>query len=1394
MLAYYNTTDKPCQVFFEKFFYNFNLAPLNLLFSRVFGVFRAKSEIAKSFFRGLYTQSDHLKARNGQGAGASVEGDFAAVLLKHVADLHALGIKTERERHGVLHILIFVHAQDQIVALLCLLDRLAHHVVAIERHEREGGGDAVGVAAGCNRNERIVEEIRLLCNVGLHQRANVRNDRIHEAMLALICLGVGLGAALEERELHHAVMDIVAVFAIVEECHAVAALGEIGVFVRTDLKACRIPAGIFVRGTLNRTELDLIGCLVGVDINGECRLDHQVVLMPIGNRVKVDATERIVEPDRLGNGGILVGARDADAASCTVVDHLHVRECGERGVAIERILLPFPVVILIGVVGVDANFVACLTRSEHLASCLLVVDRDDLHGVIKDHSEKRGFHRLALDADVVFGHGCCHAGIALCGNVRHKCSLAVHRHRAACREGMGVEYHVAMLFVKTLRNACACRRSDRLTDVANDGVVDVALIVDRLDRGAGDDIMELIGEDYFPSAAEICLGEGCTEQDAIERGESLGALVEQLGPAVVALVLCDRGVGAAMVLQIELAAPRGNLPVHHALLHAAQEVANKSGSCIGDPGDALFLAFDHFDLLGGGTSAAVTVAVGDHYLVREHFLLVAIVGADHHARICGANVGTAVCGKLAQISRGQEVGIDRCAVDALPAEGVVGHGVGVVPADLGGHEPIHSRFAQDLRECGRVAEYVGEPEHAAVHAEFLAEEALAVDDLTHKALARGEVAVCLNPHRALAFPSALAYQLFDLLVEGGSLLLEVLIEQGLRGGELVGGIAAHHLHNRGEGALHLLAGLLKRPFPRTVNVCVTHTQRGCGLLGAIFSVEFLIHVCLRACDRRKEFGGADLEQIEERDGIVEVIERHGIIAAAIAEKLERLEGNVDVIPKVLHVGANVEQLDVQSLFTGNLTRVCVEVHVIVSRLVDVGVGVVGVQTLAKCSVEIDDKLRVPHDTCTATVKLDTQGHRKHFGGDVKGKAEPRVDVGLAVAPNRVGRVGDVALGGRRRVSLLVAAGANRDIGDRCFVAEALFVQNLQILRDLSVSGQHDKTSLFSGKIKKSKNTNIIVAFFDRICYNKRGQKYKFFVIEEKRGLLMREYRIEAEQAPIARTGIEFFYYDFREHKKQVSPHIHSAVELLYIRRGRFQIFADDKELRVGEGDTVLFRSNTIHRIYAQQDGDVGYYVFKFSPDFLMGLASPENRGAYLLQLALNKQDDRLVWSAEESAQNGLRAAFECLIEALEVPICAADIAMKVGATSVILSLLRDLFKGSPEANTSGFPGEEAVRRIYEVTVYLNEHYAEPISAADCAAMAYMSYSYFSRCFYRVTGKSFKEYLNATRINRAEKAILTSDKSVTEIAGDCGFNSVSYFISTYKRLKGTTPLSLRSRKG
>jgi AraC-like DNA-binding protein len=68
----------------------------------------------------------------------------------------------------------------------------------------------------------------------------------------------------------------------------------------------------------------------------------------------------------------------------------------------------------------------------------------------------------------------------------------------------------------------------------------------------------------------------------------------------------------------------------------------------------------------------------------------------------------------------------------------------------------------------------------------------------------------------------------------------------------------------------------------------------------------------------------------------------------------------------------------------------------------------------------------------------------------------------------------------------------------------------------------------------------------------------------------------------------------------------------------------------------------------------------------------------------------------------------------------------------------------------------------------------------------LSYSYFSRSFKRVMGMSFKKYLNMIRVNRAEQMLITGDHSVSEVAIECGYNSISYFISVYRSLKGTTP--------
>ena len=81
---------------------------------------------------------------------------------------------------------------------------------------------------------------------------------------------IGVCAAFEHGQADNTVVNIVAVFAVVEQGNPVAVFRQINKLVRADLKPCGVPACIFVGGPLHRAELNFVGCFVGIHLNGEC--------------------------------------------------------------------------------------------------------------------------------------------------------------------------------------------------------------------------------------------------------------------------------------------------------------------------------------------------------------------------------------------------------------------------------------------------------------------------------------------------------------------------------------------------------------------------------------------------------------------------------------------------------------------------------------------------------------------------------------------------------------------------------------------------------------------------------------------------------------------------------------------------------------------------------------------------------------------------------------------------------------------------------------------------------------------------------------------------------------------------------------------------------------------
>jgi AraC-like DNA-binding protein len=72
----------------------------------------------------------------------------------------------------------------------------------------------------------------------------------------------------------------------------------------------------------------------------------------------------------------------------------------------------------------------------------------------------------------------------------------------------------------------------------------------------------------------------------------------------------------------------------------------------------------------------------------------------------------------------------------------------------------------------------------------------------------------------------------------------------------------------------------------------------------------------------------------------------------------------------------------------------------------------------------------------------------------------------------------------------------------------------------------------------------------------------------------------------------------------------------------------------------------------------------------------------------------------------------------------------------------------------------------------------------------MTESRFSRFFRRATGITFPDFVNRVRVNRAGQLLMESDRLISHICYEVGFNNVSNFNRRFLEVKGVTPSEFR----
>ena len=252
------------------------------------------------------------------------------------------------------------------------------------------------------------------------------------------------------------------------------------------------------------------------------------------------------------------------------------------------------------------------------------------------------------------------------------------------------------------------------------------------------------------------------------------------------------------------------------------------------------------------------------------------------------------------------------------------------------------------------------------------------------------------------------------------------------------------------------------------------------------------------------------------------------------------------------------------------------------------------------------------------------------------------------------------------------------------------------------------------------------------------------------------------------------------------PHWHTTPEIIMPTENSYTVECYNETFRLKEGDIIFICPGCVHSLYAPKDGgkriifqaDIIPLRFMKKTETILSLISP------------------LVVITPEEYPDVYEKVKDLLFE-----ICEEYNGNDSFSEFAIYGKLLEIFKliGSSRANYEtdkkiigrDKKQDNYIEKFIGICDYISQHFTEELTLEDIADRSGFSKYYFSKLFKQFTNMSFYKYVSQKRIEKASELLIVPDLSVTTIALNCGFDSLSSFIRMFKLFKGCTPTEFRS---
>lgn len=252
-------------------------------------------------------------------------------------------------------------------------------------------------------------------------------------------------------------------------------------------------------------------------------------------------------------------------------------------------------------------------------------------------------------------------------------------------------------------------------------------------------------------------------------------------------------------------------------------------------------------------------------------------------------------------------------------------------------------------------------------------------------------------------------------------------------------------------------------------------------------------------------------------------------------------------------------------------------------------------------------------------------------------------------------------------------------------------------------------------------------------------------------------------------------------KDSYPQHWHSALEIIMPLKNCYTVVCSNNCYTIKEQEILIIAPGCLHSMPGKEEGVRLIFQFDFNlihqlkdMSAILSLFSPAIHITPETSSELYEQLHSLILSIYNEYSSHLPLT-EALIYSDFIKILVL-----IGRTCTAAS------------KTDKDPKQQTyINHFLEICSYINLHCTENISLDEIACYAGFSKFHFSRLFKQFTNTTYYKYLNQKRIMYAQTLLVNPELSVTEVAYQSGYTSLSAFIRMFRICQGCTPSEYRN---